>query len=162
MDAVLEHEVRGKPVLGICNGMQVLTEAGLLPGALMRNNCIEYRCAWVHARVEHADPLFLRHVENGKVIRLPISHGEGRYHCDNASLADLERSGQVLLRYSTADGEIEDRANPNGATAAIAGIRNKRGNVFGLMPHPERACEPLLGGTDGQIIFQSMIEAMRG
>jgi phosphoribosylformylglycinamidine synthase I len=160
MDSVREHVARGKPLLGICNGMQVLTEAGLLPGALLRNSSSEYRCKWVHLRVENADPLFLRHGRSGQIIRLPISHGEGRYHCDTEQLAEMDQAGQVLLRYSTAIGEIDEQSNPNGAMQGIAGIRNKQGTVFGLMPHPERACEPLLGGADGRCIFQSMIEAM--
>lgn len=160
MDAVRDHAGRGRLVLGICNGMQVLTEAGLLPGALLRNDSGEYRCKWVHVRVETTDTHFLRRDEIGMVRRLPISHGEGRYHCDPEQLRQLLESGQVVLRYCGANGVVDEQSNPNGATASIAGIRNREGNVFALMPHPERACEGLLGGTDGRVIFQSMIEAM--
>lgn len=162
MAAVVEHAERGKPVLGICNGMQVLCEAGLLPGALLRNESLEFRCGWVHLRVEAPAPRFLGQAPTGTVLRMPISHGEGRYHCDPAELALLLGSGQVLLRYCDAAGQITEQANPNGSAGAVAGLRNARGNVFGLMPHPERACEPLLGGADGLAILRAILETAGG
>ncbi|MDB5076943.1 MAG: phosphoribosylformylglycinamidine synthase subunit [Chloroflexi bacterium] len=160
MDAVNNHVAKGKPVLGICNGMQVLTEAGLLPGAMLRNDSLEFRCQWVNLRVETRNNEFLGSTEPGTVLRIPISHGEGRYHCDAEDLRAMERGDQIMLRYCTAGGAVDETANPNGSIDNIAGIRNASGTVFGLMPHPERACDPLLGGKDGQLIFAAMIEAM--
>jgi phosphoribosylformylglycinamidine synthase len=162
MDAVWAHAARGRTVLGICNGMQVLTEAGLLPGAMLRNESLEYRCGWVHLRVHAPDARFLRGLAAGSRLRLPISHGEGRYYCAPDQLAALLESDQVLLRYCDADGDCTPDGNPNGSLGNVAGLRNAAGNVFGLMPHPERACEPLLGSTDGLPIFRSMIEALHG
>jgi phosphoribosylformylglycinamidine synthase len=162
MDAVCAHAARGRAVLGICNGMQVLTEAGLLPGAMLRNESLEYRCGWVDLRVHAADARFLRGLPAGARLRLPISHGEGRYYCAPEHLAALLEGDQVLLRYCDAAGTCTPDGNPNGSLGHIAGLRNADGNVFGLMPHPERACEPLLGGADGLLIFRSMIEALHG
>ena len=160
MDAVFKHIADGRPVLGICNGMQVLAEAGLLPGALLRNDSLEFRCQWVNLLLESPDRRFFGDSAVGTVLRMPISHGEGRYHCDPEELAEISANGQILLRYCDDDGTLDASANPNGSIGAIAGVRNREGTVFGLMPHPERACDALLGGTDGAIIFQSMIEAM--
>lgn len=160
MSAVYEHAERGRPVLGICNGMQVLTEAGLLPGALLRNAGLEFRCRWVQVKVQEADRTFLGETRPGTVLRMPVSHGEGRYHCSPEEAAALAANGQVLLRYCDEQGTVDDQSNPNGSTDGIAGLRNARGNVFGLMPHPERAADPLLGGTDGLVVFRSLIEAM--
>jgi phosphoribosylformylglycinamidine synthase len=162
MEAVSEHAARGKPLLGICNGMQILMEAGLLPGALLRNESLEFRCGWVYLRIHAPDPRFLGSAPAKSVLSMPISHGEGRYHCTPDELATLLAGNQVLLRYCDAGGAYTDAANPNGSLGSIAGIRNARGNVFGLMPHPERACEPLLGSDDGLLIFRAMIEAMYG
>jgi phosphoribosylformylglycinamidine synthase len=162
MTAVREHAERGLPVLGICNGMQILTEAGLLPGLLLRNDSLEYRCRWVHLRVHSADRGVLGDTPVGTVLHMPISHGEGRYYCTPEEAEQLLTNGQVVLRYCDAQGEVADECNPNGSTAGIAGLRNARGNVFALMPHPERAVDPLLGGTDGLVIFRSLIEAMHG
>ncbi len=162
MDAVFQHVACGKPVLGICNGMQVLAEAGLLPGALLRNDSLEFRCQWASLIVDAPSRMFLGGTPAGTVLRMPISHGEGRYHCDGDELARISADGQILLRYCLDDGALEASANPNGSIWAIAGIQNREGTVFGLMPHPERACDPLLGGTDGAIVFRSMIEAMHG
>jgi phosphoribosylformylglycinamidine synthase len=159
MAAVVEHAARGKPVLGICNGMQVLTEAGLLPGALLRNAGLEFRCQWTYLRVTAPDRRFLGGTSAGAVLRMPISHGKGRYHCTPEELADLLAGDQVLLRYCDAEGNMDEASNPNGSAGSIAGLRNVAGNVFGLMPHPERACEALLGGEDGLVVFRALIEA---
>jgi phosphoribosylformylglycinamidine synthase len=162
MEAVIEHAARGRPLLGICNGMQILTEAGLLPGALLRNESLEFRCGWVYLRIHAPDPHFLGRAPAGSMLSMPVSHGEGRYHCTPEELTTLLAGDQVLLRYCDAGGAYTDSANPNGSLNSIAGIRNAEGNVFGLMPHPERACEPLLGNDDGLLIFRAMIEAMHG
>jgi phosphoribosylformylglycinamidine synthase I len=158
MRAVEDFAERGGPVIGSCNGFQVLTEAGMLPGALMRNDHLEFRCDWQWLRVERAgsSPTWLGDLDEGDLIRLPISHGEGRYVADPATLDGLERDGRVVLRYADADGRIAPEANPNGSERGIAGIVNERGNVLGLMPHPERASEAEIGGTDGLRIFRSL------
>ena len=158
MGEVEAFAARGRPVMGSCNGFQILTEAGLLPGALMRNDHLEFRCAWQHLRVERpgAAPAWLSDLEDGDVIRLPISHGEGRYVADAATLAELERDGRIVLRYADAAGTVTPESNPNGSERGIAGIVNASGNVLGLMPHPERASEPEVGGTDGLRLFRSL------
>ncbi len=158
MEAVVRHAEAGKPVIGICNGFQVLCEAHLLPGALLRNESLQYRCEWVHLRVENAESAFTAACQPGQVIRIPISHGEGRYHAGEATLDSLEAAGRVAFRYCTAEGEPAPAANPNGSVRNIAGIVNERGNVLGMMPHPERACEALLGGEDGLLIWRSVLE----
>jgi len=149
----------GGLVLGICNGFQILCEAGLLPGALIRNRNLSFLCDRVHVRVEDADTAFTNRCRRGDVLDLPIKHGEGCYVADETTLRSLEAGGQVVLRYSDGQGRVTAEANPNGSLAGIAGIRNARGNVFGLMPHPEHACEWLVGGEDGRKIFLSMIAA---
>jgi phosphoribosylformylglycinamidine synthase subunit PurQ / glutaminase len=158
MRAVEGFAADGGPVIGSCNGFQVLTEAGLLPGALMRNDHLEFRCDWQWLRVERpaSSPAWLGELADGEVIRLPISHGEGRYFADPATLDDLERGGRVVLRYADADGQVIPDANPNGSERAIAGIVNPRGNVLGLMPHPERAAEAEVGSSDGLRLFGSL------
>jgi len=161
MEAVTAHAEAGKPLIGICNGFQVLCEAHLLPGALMRNESLQYRCQWVHLRVENADTPFTVLCTPGQVLRVPISHGEGRYFADDETLAELESAGRIVFRYCTAEGEVTAEANPNGSVQNIAGIINERGNVLGMMPHPERACEPLLGGEDGLLLWRSVIEWAR-
>ncbi len=158
MPSVVAEAAAGKPVIGICNGFQVLCEAHLLPGALMRNDSLQYRCEWVHLRAENVDSPWTALLEPGQVIRVPISHGEGRYFADASTLDDLESSGRVAFRYCTDAGEVTAEANPNGSERGIAGIVNERGNVLGMMPHPERACEPLLGGEDGLLIWKSVVE----
>ena len=158
MEAVAAHAAAGKPLIGICNGFQVLCEAHLLPGALMRNESLQYRCIWVHLRVENAETPFTRACRPGQVLRVPISHGEGRYVADEETLAELESSGRVAFRYCTAQGEVTAEANPNGSVNNIAGILNERGNVLGMMPHPERACEPLMGSEDGLALWLSLME----
>lgn len=159
MEAVARHAQAGRPVIGICNGFQILCEAGLLPGALLRNESLQFRCEDVHLRVETADTPFTRLCRPGDVLRVPISHGEGRYYADEATLDELEASGRVAFRYCTPEGEITAAANPNGSLRNIAGIVNEGRNVLGMMPHPERAGEALLGGSDGLVIWRSVIEA---
>ncbi len=158
MEAVVAHAQAGKPVIGICNGFQVLCESQLLPGALMRNDSLQYRCQWVHLRVENAETAFSLACRPGDVLRIPISHGEGRFFADDETLSTLESSRRVVFRYCTPDGEVTPEANPNGSLNNIAGIVNERGNVLGMMPHPERACEPLMGGEDGLPIWRSVLE----
>ena len=158
----LMQEVRtfargGGRVLGICNGFQVLLELGLLPGAMLRNKDLKFLCQHVHIRVEDAGTDFTRAARKGQVLRIPIAHFDGNYYAPARTLRDIERNGQVVFRYCEADGTITAAANVNGSMGSIAGIRNKEGNVLGLMPHPERASEALLGSEDGRTIFQSLI-----
>jgi phosphoribosylformylglycinamidine synthase subunit PurQ / glutaminase len=158
MSAVEAFASAGGPVIGSCNGFQILAEAGLLPGALMRNDHLEFRCDWQTLLVESSSssPAWLGELKDGDVLRLPISHGEGRYVADPATLDELEAAGRIVLRYADADGRVTDDANPNGSDRGIAGIVNERGNVLGLMPHPERASEAEVGGTDGLRLFHSL------
>jgi phosphoribosylformylglycinamidine synthase I len=156
MRAVEAFAAAGGPVLGSCNGFQILTEAGILPGVLLRNDHLEFRCDWQPLRVEHAIGPWLGGLVQGETIQLPISHGEGRYYADAAVLDELERTGRVVLRYADAAGTVVPDANPNGSLRSIAGIVNERGNVLGLMPHPERAAEAEVGGTDGLRILRSL------
>ena len=160
MEAVTRFADRGGLVLGICNGFQILQEARLLPGALLRNDSCEFRCEWVHLRVERAESPFTRECRPGQVLRIPISHGEGNFYADPQTLQSLEQGGQIVFRYSSPDGRVTRDANPNGSLRNIAGIVNARGNVLGMMPHPERACEPLLGGADGLWILRSAMRAL--
>ncbi len=158
----LMQEVRafargGGHVLGICNGFQVLLELGLLPGAMLRNKDLKFLCQHVHIRVEDAKTDFTRAARKGQVLRIPIAHFDGNYYAPARTLKDLERNDQVVFRYCEADGKITAAANVNGSMGNIAGIRNKEGNVLGLMPHPERASEALLGSEDGRAIFESLI-----
>jgi phosphoribosylformylglycinamidine synthase I len=150
MDSVIAHAKRGGKVLGVCNGFQILCESGLLPGALLRNNNQQYICK----------NLFLKN-SSGEVYKIPIAHGEGRYYADEQTLDALEANGQVLFRYCDADGNESDAANPNGAVRNIAGICNEGRNVFGMMPHPERACSDVLGNTDGRAIFKQLFTSLR-
>ena len=157
MEAVMEFAAAGKPVIGICNGFQVLCESGLLPGALIRNESLQFRCEWVHLRREGGDTPWAAGIKVGEVIRVPISHGEGNYYADTATLDELEKTGRVIFRYTDAAGHPTPAANPNGSARNIAGIINKQGNVLGMMPHPERAGESLVGGTDGNRIWESLL-----
>src|SRR5215467_8409791 len=160
MGVVREYAARGGLVLGICNGFQILLEAGLLPGAMQRNAGLEFRCQWTHLRVENAATPFTRLCRPGQVLHIPISHGEGNYVADDDTLDALEAAGGVLVRYCTADGGVTASANPNGSRRNIAGIVNAAGNVAALMPHPERCVEAALGGEDGRLIFGSMVAAL--
>jgi phosphoribosylformylglycinamidine synthase I len=160
MAAVREFAARGGPVLGICNGFQVLLEAGLLPGAMLRNRGLKFRCEHVHIRVEQTDTPFTFGCRNGQVLRIPIAHGEGNYFAEPDVIARLEGNRQVIFRYTNAAGEVTDESNPNGSVAAIAGLCNEARNVVGLMPHPERACELALGSGDGLVVFESVVSAL--
>jgi phosphoribosylformylglycinamidine synthase len=159
MQAVKQFADNGGLVLGICNGFQVLTEAGLLPGALIRNRSLQFRCEHIFLETLTADSPFSNQIPAGKLLRVPIAHGEGCYFADAETLAALKAKNRILWRYVTAAGEATDTANPNGSLENIAGICNERRNVGGLMPHPERACEPLLGSADGRLVFESIIAA---
>jgi phosphoribosylformylglycinamidine synthase subunit PurQ / glutaminase len=150
----------GGPVLGICNGFQVLLEAGLLPGAMLRNRSLKYQCEHVLIKVEQTDTPFTAACTSGQILRIPIAHGEGNYYAEPDVIARLERNRQVVFRYTTAEGIATDHANPNGSVANIAGLCNEQRNVVGLMPHPERACEMALGSADGLILFESVIKAV--
>jgi phosphoribosylformylglycinamidine synthase I len=151
---------RGGPVLGICNGFQILLESGLLPGAMLRNRGLKYRCEHVHIRVEQADTPFTSAAAIGSVLEIPIGHGEGNYFAPPELLEKIEANRQVIFRYTDAQGHVDDASNPNGSVNAIAGVCNEARNVVGMMPHPERACETLLGGVDGRAIFESVVMSM--
>ncbi len=159
MSAVRDHAARGRPVLGICNGFQILLEAGLLPGAMLLNDSTQFRCEWTHLRVESTDTPCTAAASNGKVLRLPIAHAEGNYVIDPDGLAQLHDQDRVVFRYVSASGNRSPDANPNGAIDDIAGICNQRRNVVGMMPHPERASEAELGGEDGRAIWESLLAA---
>jgi len=161
MRDVQAFAARGGPVLGICNGFQVLLEAGLLPGAMLRNRSVKFVCAHVNIRVEQTDTPFTCAARKSQVLRIPIAHGEGNYFATPDAIAKLEANRQVIFRYTTAQGEVTDGANPNGSAAGIAGICNDARNVVGLMPHPERACEPALGSADGLVILESAVQSIR-
>ena len=156
MASVREFAAAGKFVLGICNGFQILCEAGLLPGALIRNRDLHFVCKHVNVRVETTETPFTHMLKAGDVLNLPIAHAEGNYVCDDATLEELTREDRVVFRYCDGRGDVTDEANPNGARDSIAGICNRGRNVLGLMPHPERACEDLLGSSDGRDLFRSL------
>ncbi|MGZ3581701.1 MAG: phosphoribosylformylglycinamidine synthase subunit PurQ [Ktedonobacterales bacterium] len=160
MGAIKEFAERGGLVLGICNGFQILLEAGMLPGAMLRNDSLEFRCQWVNLRVENAATPFTRLCRPGQILRIPVSHGEGNYFADDATLDALEASNGVLVRYCEPDGAITRDANPNGSRRNIAGIVSPSRNVAAMMPHPERCGEAMLGGEDGKLIFASMVAAL--
>ncbi len=162
MPAVVEFASKGGPVLGICNGFQVLLEVGLLPGAMLRNRDLYFHCEHVHVRVERIDTPFTQRATRGQVLRIPIAHGEGNYYAESDVVRHLEDSGRVIFRYCDAAGQVTAEANPNGSLNNIAGICNEQRNVVGLMPHPERACEALLGSADGLVMFQSVVAALAG
>ena len=160
MQEVGEFAAKGGTVLGICNGFQVLLELGLLPGAMLRNKNLKFLCEFVQVRVENAQTRFSHKAKPGQVLRIPIAHFDGNYFAPPELLRKLEKSNQVVFRYVDEDGEATAEANVNGSAANIAGLINKQGNVLGLMPHPERASETLLGSTDGRVIFRSLIEKL--
>ncbi|MCK5241394.1 phosphoribosylformylglycinamidine synthase subunit PurQ [bacterium] len=161
LDMVLAHAEQGKPVIGICNGFQILLEAGLLPGAMLRNKTLTFICKYVPLRVESQLSPFTRHIPKGTVLNIPIAHGEGNYYCDQATLKHLRARDQILFRYAAPDGQVTSESNPNGSVDNIAGICNERGNVLGMMPHPERCMEPAMGSSDGLSIFRSLLNSAR-
>jgi len=152
----------GGLVLGICNGFQILLEAGLLPGAMMRNSGLRFICRHVYMRVENTDSPFTNAASKGQILKIPIAHSDGNYSCDEATLAELENNRQILFRYTSPDGKDDSAGNPNGSVANVAGICNRERNVAGLMPHPERAVESALDSRDGLVVFRSMMEALVG
>jgi phosphoribosylformylglycinamidine synthase I len=160
MSAVAEFARGGGPVLGICNGFQILLEAGLLPGAMLRNRDLKFHCEHVNIRVEQTDTPFTSRALRGQILRIPIAHGEGNYYAEPDVVRDLEAGGRVVFRYCDAQGHVTDAANPNGAVHNIAGICSEQRNIVGLMPHPERACEPALGSADGRLLFESVVSAL--
>jgi len=160
MAAVQKFAAAGGPVLGICNGFQVLLEAGLLPGAMLRNDVLQFRCEHVYVKVEETDTPFTAACTAGKVLRIPIAHGEGNYYAEPDVIDRLEKNRQVIFRYATASGEVTTAANPNGSVNNIAGLCSEQRNVVGLMPHPERACELAVGSADGLVLFESVVKAL--
>jgi len=160
MEDVVAYADAGGPVLGICNGFQILCEAGLLPGALVKNDTIRFESKDVLLRVEETETLYTADYTQGQILRVPIAHGEGNYEADEATLQMLEATGRVVFRYVNGEGEATEDANPNGSRHNIAGIKNEAGNVMGMMPHPERAMEPILGSTDGIGVFTSLVKAL--
>jgi len=161
MNAIKDFARDGRFVLGICNGFQILCEAGLLPGALRRNRSLKYVCEHVNIRVERADTPFTRGYQQGQTLSVPIAHGEGNYFCDEATMTELGSQNRIIFRYCDCSGAITDESNPNGSLNSIAGITNREGNVLGMMPHPERASESALGSSDGRALFLSMAESLR-
>lgn len=157
MKSIIAHAEAGKYVLGICNGFQVLTEAGLLPGALIRNRDLHFICDQVPIRIEHNNSIWTKNYQPSQLVCFPIAHGEGNYYADEDTLKQLEDNGQILFRYASEKGEINAQSNPNGSCKNIAGITNEKGNVLGMMPHPERASDPVLGFTDGKALFTGLL-----
>ena len=158
--AVKDFAKKGKFVFGVCNGFQILCESDLLPGALMRNSNLHFICRHVNIKVENDKTPYTSELEKGEILSVPIAHAEGNYVCDEETLAELEDNNQIIFRYCDENGNTTDEANPNGSLANIAGISNKEGNILGMMPHPERACEELLGSNDGRDIFRSLTKTI--
>jgi phosphoribosylformylglycinamidine synthase len=161
MGAVKAFAKDGGAVIGICNGFQILLEAGLLPGAMLRNKSLHFICKDVHVKVENAATAFTEACESGQVLKLPVAHADGNYYTDPVTLAAMQANAQIVLRYCTPEGKVTPEANPNGSLDNIAGIINPEGNVLGMMPHPERCAEDILGNQDGKLIFQSLLKAMK-
>ena len=162
MKAVSEHAAKGKLVIGICNGFQILCEAGLLPGALLRNRSLQFRCEHVFIRIETTKAPFTCAARTHEIMRIPVAHGEGCYFADPATIAEMKKNDQILFRYVDAEGRVKDTASPNGSVENIAGICNKARNVCGMMPHPERGSEEELGSADGRIVWESILNHLRG
>jgi len=161
MQSVIEFAEKGGPVLGICNGFQILLEAGLLPGAMLHNKDLRFVCKQTHLRCETSDTLFTRNIEEGQVLQIPVAHGEGNYFTDDDQLKKLQDNDQIIFRYSDSKGNVTDETNFNGSVDNIAGICNTQRNILGMMPHPERAADELLGNTDGRLIFESVLQAVQ-
>ncbi|WHZ13865.1 MAG: Phosphoribosylformylglycinamidine synthase, glutamine amidotransferase subunit [Nitrospira sp.] len=161
MGAVKEFAHKGGLVIGICNGFQILLEAGLLPGVMLRNTSLNFICKDVYVKVENAATSFTNRCESGQVLKIPIAHADGNYYTDPVTLAGIKANAQVIFRYCTVEGKVTPETNPNGSLDNIAGIMNAAGNVLGLMPHPERSAETLLGNEDGRLIFLSMLETLK-
>lgn len=159
MEKIKVYADKGNPIIGICNGFQILCESNLLPGTLIRNNNLQFRCEWSNIKVANNETIFTSSIKKNKILSIPISHGEGNYYADKKTIDELENNNQIIFRYSDRNGYIDQFSNPNGSVNNIAGIINKRGNILGMMPHPEKACEEIIGGTDGNLIFQSLINA---
>lgn len=162
MDEIVNFANRGRLVIGICNGFQILLEAGLLPGAMLRNTGLHFICKYVYIKTENKETPFTNLCRKNQVLKIPIAHNEGNYYIDKAGLKELEKNSQIVFRYCSSDGEVSKEFNPNGALSNIAGIINKKGNVLGLMPHPERSAEPELGSSDGEFIFESIVRFCKG
>ncbi|MBI4368500.1 MAG: phosphoribosylformylglycinamidine synthase subunit PurQ [Candidatus Omnitrophica bacterium] len=158
MNAVMNHAEQGRPIIGICNGFQVLLEVGLLPGAMLRNRSLRFVCKHVYLRTENSETVFTNRLSSGEVLQIPIAHGEGNYFCDEKTLEELEAGNQIVFRYCSQAGETGASYNPNGSLAHIAGITNRKGNVLGMMPHPERASEDVLNAGDGRKIWESVLK----
>lgn len=161
MNAVQKHAQTGKPVIGICNGFQILLEVGLLPGAMLRNRSLRFVCKHVYLRTENNKTVFTNRLAKDEVLQIPIAHGEGNYFCDEQTLEELESEKRIVFRYASEDGKLGDEFNPNGALSHIAGIINQEGNVLGMMPHPERASEKVLSSDDGRKIWESILDNMK-
>ena len=161
MEAVVEHAKSGRLVLGICNGFQILLESGLLPGAMLRNRSLRFVCKHVYLKTENNKSVFTNRFSKDEVLRIPIAHGEGNYFCDEQMLEELESKNRILFRYSSESGELGEMHNPNGSLSHIAGITNERGNVLGMMPHPERASESILSSSDGRKIWESILNGLK-
>lgn len=157
MTEVIRFANNGGYVFGICNGFQILLEAGLLPGVMIRNESLNFVCKDIYLKIENSNTVLTKGITNKFLLKIPIAHGEGNYFTDEKTLGELEDNHQIVFRYSTIDGSVNSQANPNGSISNIAGIMNKKGNVFGMMPHPERSSDPVLGKTDGSLIFNSLV-----
>jgi phosphoribosylformylglycinamidine synthase I len=160
MNSVIEFANKGGIVVGICNGFQVLLEAGLLPGVMIKNKSLQFVCKDIYLTINNKDTIFTKGIKSAKPLKIPVAHGEGNYVADDDTLKSLQDNNQIVFQYSSKDGEYADKFNPNGSTLNIAGIMNKSGNVMGMMPHPERVCDPVLGRTDGQMIFSSILNSL--